>query len=188
MEIGRCVRHRSQEVTSRIPSLADAYYLAETVVLAPGIVSHEAAHLLACRVLGIETADVAMPDLFAPDVVISHERIESFPADLLVALAPLLCNTVLALAAFTLAPAAGTPMVAVPAYWLGCCFALTAFPSSGDTETLYETAGNVPRPLRPVSYLVAAPLRVFTVLPGSAGVAGFFWLVALFAVGRTVAA
>ena len=171
-----------------MPSLADAYYLVETVVLAPGIASHEAAHLLACRVLGIETAGVAMPDLFAPDVALSHERIESFPADVLVALAPLLCNSVLALAAFTLAPAVGTPVVAVPAYWLGCCFALTAFPSAGDTETLYETARNLPRLLRPVGYLVAAPLRVFTVLPGSAGVAGFFWLVVLFALGRTVAA
>lgn len=174
-------------MTSRLPSLTDAYYLAETAVLAPGIASHEAAHLLACRLLGVGTG-VAMPDLFAPDVVVSHERIESFPADLFVALAPLLCNTALALATFTLAPAVGTPVVAVPAYWLGCCFALTAFPSSGDTETLYATAGNLPRPLRPVGYLVAAPLRVFTVLPGSAGVAGFFWLVALFAVGRSVAA
>jgi hypothetical protein len=167
-------------VSDRWPSLAALYYAAETALIAPGIVSHEAAHLLACRLAGVEVVGASILNPFAADASLDHERVTSFPADLLIAVAPLLLNTALALGALALAPAAGTPILSIPLYWLGACFALTAFPSVGDTETLFETADALPRSLRPVGYLLAAPVRAFTVVPGSAGVAGFFLLLVLF--------
>jgi hypothetical protein len=158
----------------------DLYYAVETALIAPGIVSHEAAHLLACRLAGVEVVGSSVLNPFAADAYLDHERVTSFPVDLFVAVAPLLLNTALALAAFEIAPAVDTPFLAVPCYWLGVCFALTAFPSVGDTETLFETADRLPRPLRPLGYLLAAPLRLFTVIPGSAGVAGFVWTLVLY--------
>jgi len=157
----------------------DLYYAIETALIAPGIVSHEAAHLLACRLTGVEVVGSSILNPFAADAYLDHERVTSFPVDLLIAIAPFLLNSVLALAAFALASAAETPFVAIPCYWLGACFALTAFPSVGDTETLLATVGDLPRPLRPLGYLLAAPLRLFTVVPGSAGVAGFVWILVL---------
>ncbi|WP_335998883.1 hypothetical protein [Halorientalis halophila] len=166
-------------MTDRQRSLRDLYYAAETALVAPGIAAHEAAHLLACRLAGVEVLGTSGLNPFASEAYLDHERVESFPADLLIAVAPLLCNTLLAVGAFALAPAVSSPVVAVPLYWLGACFALTAFPSVGDTETLMETAGSLPRTVRPAGYLLAAPLRLFTVIPGSAGVAGLVLLLVL---------
>jgi hypothetical protein len=162
----------------------DLYYAVETALIAPGIVSHEAAHMLACRVTGVGVVESSVLNPFGADAYLDHQPVRSFPADLLIAVAPVLLNTTLAFAAFVLAPAAGTPLLSAPCYWLGVCFGLTAFPSVGDTETLFETAGTLPRPLRPVGYLLAAPVRAFTLVPGSAGVAGFALLLFLFGVTR----
>ncbi|SEP13249.1 Putative zincin peptidase [Halorientalis persicus] len=171
-------------VSDRSPSRTDLYYAVETALIAPGIVSHEAAHLLACRLTGVEVLRASVLNPFAADAYLDHERVTSFPADLLIAVAPLLCNTPLAFAAFVLAPAVGTPLLSIPLYWLGVCFALTAFPSVGDTETLFQTAGDLPGPLRPVGYLLATPVRAFTAVPGSAGVAGFVLFLFLFGLTR----
>jgi hypothetical protein len=169
---------------NRSPSGADLYYAVETALIAPGIVSHEAAHLLACRVAGVDVVGSSILNPFASDAYLDHEPVSSFPADLLIAVAPVLLNTTLAFAAFLLASATETPLLSIPCYWLGGCFGLTAFPSVGDTDTLFETAGDLPRPLRPVGYLLAAPVRAFTLVPGSAGVAGFALLLVLFGVTR----
>ncbi|AQL44410.1 hypothetical protein BV210_17545 [Halorientalis sp. IM1011] len=166
----------------RSPSITDLYYAVETALVAPGIVSHEAAHLLACRLTGVGVVGSSILNPFAADAYLDHEPVTSFPVDLLIAVAPLPVNTGLALAAFALASAAGTPLVAIPCYWLGACFALTAFPSIGDTETLLATAGDLPGPLQPLGYLLATPVRLFTVIPGSAGVAGFVWILVLLGV------
>lgn len=160
--------------------------LFETVLLGPGIVSHEGAHVLACRLTGIEVTNGPVLNPFADDAYIDHERVESFPADFAIAIAPLLLNTALGLLSFVLATLTSTLPVAVPLYWLGVCFALTAFPSVGDTETLYATVRMLPRWGRPLGYLLAVPLRTFTRLPGSAGIAGYVWIFVLFGSSRAV--
>jgi hypothetical protein len=170
-------------VTAR-HTLRDAYYLFETLLLWPGIVGHELAHLLACGLVGVDALRYPQFDPFAPDVTLVHETVESFPADFAIAVAPLPVNTLLGLAAFGAATAVTGPL-AWPLYWLGACFALTAFPSIGDTETLVETAGRLSRWVRPVGYLLAVPLRWFTRIPGSAGIAGFLWTLVLLAGSRT---
>lgn len=165
-------------------SLRAAYYLLETLLVAPGIVSHELAHLLACRLTGVAVVAYPRFDLVAPDATLVHEPVDSFPADFAIAIAPLPVNTGLGLGAFAAAVTLPAPW-SWPCYWLGICFALTAFPSDGDTETLTETADDLPRLRRPLGYALAYPTRWFTNLPGSAGVAGFLWIYVLLAWGRT---
>ena len=167
--------------------LRDAYYLFETLLIWPGIVGHELAHLLACRLTGVDALRYPRFDPFAPDATLVHEAVESFPADFAIAVAPLPVNTLLGLAAFGAATRVTAPL-SWPLYWLGACFALTAFPSVGDTETLVETAGRLSRWTRPAGYLLAVPVRWFTRIPGSAGVAGFLWTLVLLAWTMTPAA
>jgi hypothetical protein len=169
-------------VTAR-DSIGAAYYLVETLLVAPGIVSHELAHLLACRLTGVAVVTPPQFGLFTPDVALVHERVDSFAADLLIAIAPLPVNTALGFAAFAAAVQVPAPW-SWPCYWLGICFALTAFPSDGDTATLTRTADGLPGPLQPLGYVLAYPMRWFTNLPGSAGVAGFCWIYVLLALGR----
>jgi len=166
-------------------TLQSTFYLLETILLAPGIVSHEFAHVLACRLTGIEVTSGPVLNPLAEDAYIDHERVDGFPADLAIAIAPLPVNTVLGLVAFGLATNLSL-LLAVPCYWLGGCFALTAFPSVGDTETLYETVKTLPRWMQPAGYSLAVPLRTFTQIPGSAGIAGYIWIFVLVGTTRTL--
>ena len=179
--------HVEIPVVSNRPTLREAYYLLETLLVAPGIVSHELAHVLACRLSGVGVVEFPQFALFAPDATLVHERVDSFPADLCIAVAPLPVNTVLGLGAFAAATVAPTPW-SWPFYWVGICLALTAFPSVGDTETLLDTAAGLSHWRRPVGYGIAYPVRWFTRLPGSAGVAGFVWIYVLLGGGRAGAA
>lgn len=164
-------------------SLAAGVYLFETLLLAPGIVCHELAHVLACRLTGVTVTHGPVLNPLAEDAYVDHERVDSFPVDLAIAVAPLLVNTVLGLAALLVAATVAWPL-SLPLYWLGGCLALTAFPSVGDTETLYRTAETLSWWAKPAAYLLAVPLRTATALPGFAGAAGFLWLLVLLGTSR----
>ncbi|WP_267643809.1 metalloprotease family protein [Haloarchaeobius amylolyticus] len=151
-----------------------------TLVLAPGIVSHEFAHVQACRLFGVRVTASRYLNPFAEDAYVDHERVDSFVADLGIAVAPLLVNTILGAAAFV---AFGLLVGSSLAYlfgWLGAVFALTAVPSPSDTSSLFRTAGNLPRGAREVAYLVAAPVRALTAIPFASGIYGYVLAVALF--------
>ena len=166
--------------------LRSAYYVLETALLAPGIIVHESAHVLACRATGVTVTNGPVLNPFGADAYVDHERVESFPVDVTIAVAPLVVNTVLALVAFSLAQFAPAFPLALPCYWLGVCFGLTAFPSAGDTETLFRTARTLPRWGQPLGYTLAVPLRGFTKVPGSDGVAGFVWTFVCFGASESL--
>ncbi|WP_257297763.1 hypothetical protein [Haloarchaeobius sp. FL176] len=153
-----------------------------TVLLAPGIAAHEFAHELACRLLGVPVHGSAYLNPLASDAYVDHEPIESFYADAIVALAPLVVNTTFALAAFVGAVAlAGTPVWPL-LVWVGGTLALTAFPSHSDTASMVATARALPTVARPFGLLVAVPVRLATAIPGVSGFYGFFYAVWLYAV------
>lgn len=162
-------------------TVATGANLLVSALLAPGIVAHEFAHVLACRLVGVPVHASAYLNPLADDAYVDHAPIDSFPADVAVALAPLVVNTALALAAFAGAVAlAGTPLWPVLA-WAGGTLALTAFPSNSDTDSLVETARGLPTVARPAGLLVAVPLRAATAVPGISGFYGFFYAVWLYA-------
>lgn len=155
------------------------------VVLWPGIAAHEYAHVLACRAAGVRIVGGTYRSPLG-DVYVDHEPVESFPADLAIALAPLVVNSLLAVGALGLAGMVDPVPFVLACYYLGACFAVTALPSSGDTETLLASAAGVPRPLRAVAYAVAAPVRGVSVVNDFGGVVTAVWLVGIFAtVGPT---
>lgn len=158
-----------------------AWNAAATVVLGPGIVTHESAHWLACRLCGVRTVGSISIDPFGDDAFVDHERVDAFPADFAIAVAPLLCNTLVAVAAFRAGGAVPWTALRYAFLWIGASSALTAFPSRSDTSTLFRTVDALPRWARPLGYLLAGPVRAFTLVPGAAGVAGYLWAAALFA-------
>ncbi|WP_435346608.1 hypothetical protein [Haloarchaeobius sp. HRN-SO-5] len=152
-----------------------------TVLLAPGIVAHEFAHELGCRLVGVRVLGSSYLDPVSDAAYVDHETVESFGADAVIAFAPLVVNSVLAATAFVAAGALdGTPAWPVFA-WVGGTLALTAFPSHADTDSLLETAWALPWPVRPLGVALAVPLRLGTVVPGVGGFYGFFWMLWLYA-------
>jgi hypothetical protein len=142
-----------------------------TLAIAPGILAHEYAHVAACRLLSVDIHQHPRLNPFGRDAYLDHEPVTSFPADLSIAVAPLLVNVPLAVGTFALAAALSGP-VSLPFLWLGGCFALTALPSASDTDKLPATARTLSPPVRPVGHLIAGGVHGVSRLPGAAGIVG----------------
>jgi hypothetical protein len=149
-----------------------------TLAVWPGILAHEYAHYAACRLTGVGVISPPTLRPFEDSAVLEHERVTAFGADLAIAVAPFVGNSLLAFGAFGLA---GTSGGYVDAFWLwlGVCFAFTALPSVTDTETLPVTADGLPGPLAPVGRAVARGLRVLTLSVWVAGPLTFCWTLVL---------
>lgn len=93
--------------------------------LGPGIVVHEYAPYLGCRLWGVNVHAVPVPTLLGGNAYVDHARIDSFHIDLTVAEAPLVVNSSLTLVSFGLALSVPPPATEI-AIWVGTRFALTA--------------------------------------------------------------
>jgi hypothetical protein len=151
-----------------------------TVATGPGILAHEYAHYAACRLAGVTVLSPPALRPFADSAVLEHERVDRFGADLAIALAPLVVNSVLAFLAFLLAGRTSGTASAV-CLWLGVCFGFTALPSEPDTRTLRTTAQALPRGLSTVAYPVALSVRTATLSLWVTGVVTFVWTLTLLA-------
>jgi hypothetical protein len=151
----------------------------------PGIVLHECGHAWACRQLGIRVIKVCYLRFGNPLGYVHHEQPKSAIQHILVATAPFFVSTSAAFAASMM----GTLLVyfqttgaladfAVPVFaWLGFSFALHAFPSSGDADSLWQdvTGGSFGFLSKTVLVPVVGLIRM-------SQYGSLFWLDALFAV------
>lgn len=155
-----------------------------TVAVGPGIVTHEYAHYLACRLAGVDV--LSRPEIrpTGDDAVLEHVPVSQFRADFPIAVAPFVGNSVLAYASFAAAHAT-TGAAGLVALWLGVAFGLTSLPSDADTDTLFATANRLPASVRPFGYALAAPVRAATWSVLVAGLLAFLWTSALYAVSQT---
>lgn len=138
----------------------------------PGVIVHESAHLLFCRLFKLAVFDVKFFQLKNPAGYVVHEITDDFTPSFFVAMGPFLVNTVLC-ALFC--SAAFLPVweldVADPVpyffYWLGLSIGMHAFPSSQDLMNVWHMApakaksGNV---LAILSFPLVAVLYVLNLL------------------------
>lgn len=110
----------------------------------PGVIVHEAAHQIFCRLFRVAIFDVRYLRFGNPVGFVQHEA-PAFPNhQLWIAIGPFLVNTVLG--AIIAAPAAiavfdfgsGDALDAL-LIWLGVSIAMHAFPSIGDARTILHT-------------------------------------------------
>jgi hypothetical protein len=135
---------------------------AVTVAVGPGILSHEYAHVFACRLTGVEIRQRPSLALFESAATFEHEPVETFVQDYAIAVAPLVVNSALALLSFVVMARLDPPSAFVP-LWLGLAFGLTALPSDQDTSSLLPGAGTLSPASRPLGYALAIPLRAITI-------------------------
>lgn len=127
--------------------------------LLPGIAVHELSHAAVCRLLGVEITAVELFDrssqLTAPTLragFVDHEPVTSRWRSVLIALAPLLGNTLGAVGVFTLVRGVlgrgelamlgpGQQALVVGGIWCGVALAFTGFPSEPDLRGFCQYLG-----------------------------------------------
>ena len=128
----------------------------------PGVIVHEAAHFLFCRVFRLAVFDVCFFRVGNPAGYVIHEKSTNFRATFFVTMGPFLLNTALCV---LFCSAAFLPVweLEVPDptayffYWLGLSIGMHAFPSTDDLKILWELAPGEARKLNPLA-LLSLPL------------------------------
>jgi hypothetical protein len=142
----------------------------------PGVIVHELAHFLFCRLFRLAVFDVCFFRVGNPAGYVLHEPTLRFSAAFFVGLGPFFVNTVLCV---VLCLPAFIPVweLQIPDpvswffYWLGLSIGMHAFPSSHDLDNIRRLAGPAVKKgnvLALISYPLCGLLYV-------AGILRFFW-------------
>lgn len=157
-------------------------WLVSTVTF-PGVIVHEAAHMLFCRLRGVAVLDVCFFRVGNPAGYVIHEPIEEFNSSFLICVGPFILNSLLCI------------VFCFPAFvpvrifhhqdplsyfliWLGVSIGMHAFPSNQDAKNLWEAARKAVRSLNPLA-LLSFPLVVLICV---ANVASIFWFDVIYGV------
>lgn len=111
----------------------------------PGVIVHEFAHMIFCRLRGVAVLDACYFQIGNPAGYVIHERCTNFYSSFLIATGPFLVNTILCF------------LICLPAYvpisvfdldhplsyllmWLGVSIGMHAIPSTGDADNMWQDA------------------------------------------------
>ncbi len=111
----------------------------------PGVIVHEAAHMLFCKLRGIPILDVCYFRIGNPAGYVVHGETNNFTSTFLISVGPLIVNTLLCL--FICLPAylpvqefgINHPLTYV-LLWLGISIGMHSFPSTLDAKNLFVQA------------------------------------------------
>jgi hypothetical protein len=157
----------------------------------PGVIVHESAHLLFCKLRRVAVFDVCffrVPPLdkwfsTVPIGYVLHERPADFTSSFLISVGPFFINTLLCLffcfpALFPIRMHNHFDPLSCFFLWLGISIGMHAFPSTGDARVLWQEAKSAAARWNPLAIL-SLPLVVLIVL---ANLGSFFWLDALYGI------
>ena len=158
-----------------------------TWITFPGVIVHELAHALFCRLFGLKIYEVKYfifsTGFGKPAGYVMHERSKKPWQDMVVGIGPFFVNTIMG--AVIAAPAAipvlqfhGGDALDYFLIWLGVSIAMHAFPSTGDAAGIWHAVKSPETPLW--SKILGAPL-VGLIYIGALG--SMFWLDALYGIG-----
>lgn len=143
-----------------------------SILTFPGVIVHEAAHMLFCRLRGVAVMDYCFFRFGNPAGYVVHERTGDFKTSLLISVGPFLVNSILC---FVICLPAFFPMqvfhvedpLTYLLLYLGISIGMHAFPSTGDAKSLWDEvqeAAGKGSVLAYVSYPVVGLIYVANVL------------------------
>jgi hypothetical protein len=143
----------------------------------PGVIVHEAAHMLFCKLRRVAVLEVCFFRLGNPAGYVIHEEITNFTSAFLVSVGPFLVNSLLCI--FICFPAF-VPLrlfgfahpLSYVLLWLGVSIGMNAFPSTQDARALFHYAKKAAATLNPLA-IISFPVVVAIYI---ANILSFFWL------------
>lgn len=156
-----------------------------TWITFPGVIIHELAHELFCRLTGTPVLKVCYFRFGNPSGYVIHQHPSSAWKHILIGFGPLLVNTIagllIALAALPLARSEDMKVPHGILIWLAISVAMHSFPSTGDARSIWH--GIWKRESSVLTKFVGTPL-VGLIYVGAVG--SMVWLDAIYGVGVCV--
>ncbi len=146
----------------------------------PGVIVHEAAHMLFCRLRHVPVLDVCFFRFGNPAGYVIHGEVTNFTSAFLISVGPFLVNSLLCLVfcfpAFVPVRIFGqTDLLSYFMLWLGISIGMHAFPSTQDARGLWGQARKAARSLNPLA-LISFPLVICIYLANILSVVWFDYL------------
>jgi hypothetical protein len=104
----------------------------------PGIILHEWAHKFFCDRTRVPVYKTCYFRLGNPAGYVIHGSVDSYGKAFLIATAPFLVNTAIAVILFVIAVIIPLGLITYLLYWLGISIAMHSFPSSQDADNLWN--------------------------------------------------
>jgi len=147
------------------------------LVTFPGVIVHESAHLLFCKLRRVAVFDVCFFRMGNPSGYVVHETPHDFLSAFLISTGPFFINSLLC---FIICFPAFLPIriydikdpVSYVLMWLGLSIGMHAFPSTGDASVLWAEARKAAAHWNPLAVLSLPLVGVIHVV----NLLRFFWL------------
>lgn len=147
-----------------------------SILTFPGVIVHEMAHMLFCKIRRIPVLDVCFFRFGNPAGYVIHENVKDFTSSFLVSVGPFFVNSLLCI------------VICFPAFfpyklfgiehplsyfllWLGVSIGMHAFPSTQDADNLLASAKKELSSFNPLA-IISFPLILLIYL---ANILTFFW-------------
>ncbi len=116
-----------------------------SILTFPGVIVHEAAHLLFCRLRKVPVLEVCFFRFGDPAGYVLHAESPDFTTNFLIAVGPFIVNSTLCvlLCCPVLFPSLAfqhDDLLTYPLLWIGLSIGMHAFPSTGDAQNLWRHA------------------------------------------------
>lgn len=147
-----------------------------SILTFPGVIVHEFAHMLFCKLRGVAVLDFCFFRIGNPTGYVVHEETKDFTTTFLVSVGPFIINSLLCMIICfpVLIPfrifGVEEPFSYIP-LWLGISIGMHAFPSTGDAYTLFQQAKKSASTLHPLA-IISFPLVIIIYI---ANALRFFW-------------
>ena len=155
-----------------------------SILTFPGVIVHEAAHMLFCRIRGVRVLDACFFRVGNPAGYVVHEATPDFTSTFLICVGPFIVNSILCLllclpafVPYKLFDREDDPLVLFQ-LWLGISIGMHAFPSTGDARILWDHAREKAKERNLLAWM-SYPLVGFIYL---ANLLSFFWFDALYGI------
>lgn len=157
-----------------------------SIVTFPGVIVHELAHQLFCRLCRVAVLDVCYFRFENPVGYVIHEKPKNSYQQILIGIGPFLFNTIIGgliaipaavpILNFDVKLGQGT-LVSYFLVWLGVSIAMHSFPSTGDAASMWESIKS--KDTHIIAKIVGAPI-VLLIYIGAAG--SVIWLDAVYGI------
>ena len=147
----------------------------------PGVIVHEAAHMLFCKLRGIPVLDVCFFRIGNPAGYVAHGEIDNFNTAFLVTVGPFIVNSALCIficfpAFFPIRLFGVQHPLSYFLLWLGVSIGMHAFPSTGDAYGLFQHAKKAASSSHPLA-IISFPLVILIYV---ANILSVFWFDCLY--------